>query len=147
MKITKQELEQIKQELRKAYPVGSTVYTIVRSISRSGMAWTISILELNQQVTSYLCATCGKAGPEHGHYDISDDRTHLFKCGKEIIETTVFHPAYKVAAVTGYQLAPRACSHNAVIVKGCGFDHASDIVSSLSYALYGNSNSLHHEAL
>lgn len=109
MKITKQELETITAELRKSFPVGSTVYTIVRSISRSGMAWTISVLEINNK--------------------------------------NVYHPAYKVAAVTGYQLAPRNCSHNAVIVKGCGFDHAGEIVSKLSYALYGNANSLNHEAL
>ena len=140
MKITKQEIEQIKQKLRKAYPVGSTVYTIVRSISRSGMAWTISPLQIENKVTAYKCAVCGGDGPSH----TSD---HPFKCGEEIVETSVWHPAYNVAAVTGYQLAPRTCSHNAVIVKGYGFDHAGEIVSNLSYALYGNSNSLHHEAL
>lgn len=140
MKITKQELETITAELRKSFPVGSTVYTIVRSISRSGMAWTISVLEIKNRVDRYLCATCGGDGPSHG-------TEHPFKCGKEIIETNVYHPAYKVAAVTGYSLAPRSCSHNAVIVKGCGFDHAGEIVSNLSYALYGNATSLHHEAL
>ena len=63
MKINKAEFEQLTAELRKMFPVGSTVYTIVRSVSRTGMSREISVLEFKTKVASYLCATCGKPGP------------------------------------------------------------------------------------
>jgi len=37
-------------------------------------------------VIGYLCATCGKSGPEHGHYDSTNPRTHKFVCGEEITQ-------------------------------------------------------------
>ena len=32
----------------------------------------------------YLCAVCGKTGPEHGHYDAHDPTTHKIVCGEPI---------------------------------------------------------------
>ena len=36
------------------------------------------------KISNYLCATCGKTGPEHGHYDVTDPKTHKFVCGEEV---------------------------------------------------------------
>jgi hypothetical protein len=34
------------------------------------------------EVIDYLCATCGKTGPEHGHYDATNPNTHKFVCSE-----------------------------------------------------------------
>jgi hypothetical protein len=39
---------------------------------------------IRPEVIGYLCAECGKTGPEHGHYDVTDPATHKFKCGEPI---------------------------------------------------------------
>lgn len=42
-KYTKEEVEQAKETLRRYYPKGSTVYTILRKVSSSGMSRQISV--------------------------------------------------------------------------------------------------------
>lgn len=37
-----------------------------------------------ETIIAYRCAECGKTGPDHGHYDVTDPATHKFKCGEPI---------------------------------------------------------------
>ncbi|MGO8792904.1 MAG: hypothetical protein ACLQVL_36715 [Terriglobia bacterium] len=55
-------------------------YRAIIAQSKSKGIW----IALN--VIGYLCAVCGKSGPEHAHYDSTDPRTHKFVCGEEITQ-------------------------------------------------------------
>ena len=45
-KVQRAEIEEKKTLLRKWYPEGSTVHTVIRSVSKSGMSRTIGVLKL-----------------------------------------------------------------------------------------------------
>lgn len=53
-------------------------YHAVIARAKSSGAWT------RPEVIGYLCGECGKSGPEHGHYDVTDPNTHKFVCGEEV---------------------------------------------------------------
>lgn len=111
MKITptKAERAQAIEDLRQMFPEGSTVYTIVRSIARSGMSREISVLCIHDK-------------------------------------STVYHPNWSVAAVTGITLN-RGGWRDGLIVKGCGFNHSQYIADMVSIALYGKEGVLQYNSL
>ena len=57
-----------------------------------------------------------------------------------------YHPNYAASALTGIRLN-RGGYRDALVVSGCGFDAAAEIVGQLSAALFGDYNALRHDAL
>jgi hypothetical protein len=107
MKVTKKEREEAIEQLRKWVPKGSTVYTILRHVSKSGMQRVISVVVF------------------------LPDETHVNN-GKPIL----IHPNYYVSKALGWPLKIKM-GHDGVVVDGCGMDMGFHLVSTLSYALYG----------
>lgn len=95
-------------DLRALCPPGTTVYTILRSVSRSGMSRDLSVI--------------------------------VFKDGHAL------HPNWAVSQVTGHRLN-RGGWRDALVSKGCGFNHADTLVQDLAEALHGDSQSLKHQDL
>lgn len=99
--------------LRKLLPEGSTVYTILRRRSRSGMQRKIGVLVISPETATLRCA-----------------------------EPILLWPNWDVALVTGMRL-DRKDGQDGIIVKGCGMDDAGGhLVQRLSYALYGEEGQL-----
>lgn len=117
-KVTKTERDAQIAKLREWFPKGSTVYTILRSVSRSGMQRQISVLAL-----------------------VPDDKTS--EMPKHIID---LHPNWSVSQVLGYRLN-KGGANDALIVNGCGMDMGFDIAYNLASALYGDGYALNHRWL
>lgn len=104
--------------LLRAFPHGSTVYTILRKVSRSGMQRHISVLALIPG------------------YDADDTP-----------QVADLHPNWPTSVVTGYRLVPRGLGYDGLVLNGCGADMGYEICASLSYALYGEMYALKHRWL
>jgi hypothetical protein len=120
VKISKTERDEQIEKLRKWFPKGSTVYTILRSVSRSGMSRQISIVCLH----------------------IKDGRT-ADNSDARIID---LHPNWSISRALGYRLN-KGGAHDAVIVNGCGMDMGFEIAYNLASALYGDGYALEHRWL
>ena len=119
------EREEALEALRKAFPKGSTVYTILRKVSRSGVQRHVSVVAL-------LAGTVGSYIPE-GPNQFSG-------------EVAPTWPSYWVSKVTGYRYS-EATGHNAVVVNGCGTDAGFEVAYSLAYVLWGDGYALKHRWL
>lgn len=97
-----------------------TVYTIVRSVARSGMSREISVV-----------IPLIKKG------DISGG-----ECPARVQQFV--HPSYTIAALLGRTYSEKN-GHNAVVCKGCGMDMGFDLVQNLSYALYKDERKIRQE--
>lgn len=119
------EFEQAKETLLRCYPRGSTVYTILRHVSRSGMQRHISVLSLLPGITSEV-----DSGPEASP------------------TLDIRHPNWSVSKlIPGYRLTPRNRAHDALIVNGCGMDMGFDVAYNIASALYGDGYALNHRWL
>lgn len=74
---------------------GSDVYKLAAVALCKKMKWEGPLIEgglpngdyvfvFAPKISHYLCATCGKAGIDHGHYDATDPNTHKFVCGEAV---------------------------------------------------------------
>lgn len=97
-----------------------TVYTIVRSVARSGMSREISVV-----------IPLIKKG------DISGG-----ECPARVQQFV--HPSYTIAALLGRTYSEKN-GHNAVVCKGCGMDMGFDLVYNLSSVLYGDGYKIRQE--
>lgn len=110
------------EQLRKWFPKGSTVYTILRHVSRSGM----------QRQISVVCLTQSDNDPSRP----KEDRNGIVD----------LHPNWSVSQVLGYRLN-KGGAHDAIVVNGCGMDMGFEIAYNLSHALYGDGYALKHRWL
>lgn len=109
-------------KLREWFPKGSTVYTILRSVSRSGMQRTLSVVAL----------PIYRPSVENRVEDRQDEIIPLF-------------PDYYTSLVTGYSLSRGGVGH--IIVKGYGSDAGMEVAHALGYYLYGDEFALKHRWL
>lgn len=121
MKVSKTERDEQIEKLRKWFPKGSTVYTILRHVSRSGMQRQISVVALSYDGTVY-----------------ETDKSPVQK----IID---LHPNYSVSQILGYRL--NSNWHDSLTVNGCGVDMGFEIAYNLARALYGDGYALSHRWL
>lgn len=117
-----QKLEAIKQ-LREYLPAGSTVYTILRDVSRSGMSRRISVVAMAHTFKKVQCS-CG------------EDAEQYFE---DLEECYPLHITHLVSQAIGWRI--KTGFNDALVVSGCGMDMGEHLVQTLSYALYGNSHS------
>lgn len=110
-KVSKSEYDQQLTQLRQWCPPGSTVYTILEHVSRSGMQRTIKVL------VPYV-----------------HDRAAVREMSGSGID--FIHPNYATAIVTGYSL-DKGRGRAGVKVGGCGMDMGFALVHSLSERLWG----------
>jgi len=104
--------EEAIEELREVFPRGSTVFSVCRHVSASGMAgW-----------YSFVCfVPVAKGSGTHGAYAL--------------------HPNYLIAAATGYRFGEKNGSF-CIRVNGCGFNRPLEVVQALARALYGSDDAL-----
>lgn len=117
MKTTKTERDQAIERLREWFPKGSTVYTILRHVSRSGMQRTIGLVSLR--------------GQEDGR-----------ETNPNAVD--IRHPNYAASEVLGYTLDKQ---REGVKVGGCGMDMGFAVVYDLARVLYDDGYALKHEWL
>lgn len=125
-----QKLEAIKQ-LREYLPAGSTVYTILRDVSRSGMSRRISVVAMAHTFTEW-------------DQQCEEARDGIIS-GKDLKECYPLHITSLVSQALGWRI--KTGFNDALVVSGCGMDMGYHVVSSLSYALYGTSGSLNQRWL
>lgn len=122
-------------QLREWLKPGDTVYTILDSVSRSGMSRQIRVVVPYSRVrcrvcghertsenctpTLYVGEVCERAPECTGLYEVSID--HL-------------HPNYSVAKAIGARQAKKG---DGIIMGGCGMDMGFALVYELSQVLYG----------
>jgi hypothetical protein len=108
------------ERLREWLKPGDTLYTVLDSVSRSGMSRTIRVvLPYVRGVEVESAAPGGKP-------------TDYVR--KDSVGVDFLHPNHAVAEVLGYRRAKRG---DGLIVGGCGMDMGFHVVNSLSSALYG----------
>jgi len=117
---------ELMNDLRAWMPKGSTVYTIVRSVARSGMSRVISPMVLEQHTK---CELCGLSGPQHGQA--------AHKYSAEYYSEPIF-PEYKIAQLLGWSLD----KNHGIKVQGCGMDMGFHMVYTLASILYDDGNAL-----
>jgi hypothetical protein len=103
------------------------------------------------------CKVCGKSGPEHGHYDVTDPSTHKYEvewCGKPEIgmvymggsrsgmqrrymvmaasDDKIERISWAVAAVTGMRFNR---DEQSIVINGCGFSATLEICAAVNAAL------------
>lgn len=117
-KLTPAERDEHLTRLREWFPKGSTVYTILRRVSASGMT---------RHISPVAVLTADRAeGGRLQHY--------------------TRHPTYSVAAVCNYSIK-KDWPSDSLVVKGCGSDMGFELAYSLAHALYGDGYALKHEWL
>lgn len=93
-----------------------TVYTVMRSVARSGMSREISVV---------IPVVVG--------------------CDGGIPQVRQFvHPSYTIAGLLGRSYSEKN-GHNSVVCHGCGMDMGFDLVYNLSSVLYGDGYKIHQE--
>lgn len=102
------------QKLRAWFPKGSTVYTNVEHVSRSGMMRHISVW--------------GYRRDEEGKIAMDPNG-----------EPYRVHPNYAVSTALGWSMA-----RDAVKVSGCGMDMCFHLVYTLSHVIHGDGYALKH---
>lgn len=121
MKTTKAEKEEQLARLRAWLPKGSTVYTVLESVSRSGMSRQIRLLA-------------------HGRDD--SGKIALDPNG----EPYFIHPNYGASVILGWPQAKQG-NGDGIKVSGCGMDMGFHLAYSLSCALHGDGYALNHRWL
>lgn len=117
MPYTEREKQEAAEALRKLLPAGSCVYSIVRSVSRSGMSRRMSfVVPTNEARLTGKLETRETGKPTIYHYE-----------NNLIIPLTL-----DIARVLGYRFN---ADDNSITVRGCGMDMGWHIVSSLARAL------------
>ena len=130
MRLSKSERETQKAEairqLREYLPAGSTVYTIRRDVSRSGMSRRISVVAMAHSFMEW----------EQQCEEARDGVVF----GKDLKECYPLNLTGPVSRALG--LRYKTGFNDSLVVSGCGMDMGYHIVSSLSHVLYGKSDSL-----
>lgn len=130
-------------KLREWIKPGDTVYTVLDSVSRSGMSRQIRVL------VPYL-RTEVEYAPGRWREDADGELEHADDCAQRVIsaaECTCYvangarrqtidflHPNHSVAIALGMRRAKRG---DGLVVGGCGMDMGFHLVYELSHALYG----------
>lgn len=143
-KATKTAYTEAVDQLRKWLPPGSTCYTILESVSRSGMSRQI------RAVLPYLreqCNQCSAPGyPDRADGGSAYERPEGWRtrtgmpCAREgcggMIASVIdhLHPNHAISVVTGYRQAKKG---DGIILGGCGMDMGFALVYALSSRLYG----------
>lgn len=109
--------------LRKVYPKGSTVYTILRSVSRSGATSQVTLMGLGVDTA-----------------DLVIDQ-HRQASGAT---AEVWFPHYAASIITGYRQGTWEGHDTLILPK---FHHAYDISARVSQALYGSPDALTHRSI
>lgn len=104
----KQEQTEQVEALKGILQVGDTVYTVLRSVSKSGMFRRMDVYAIKDNRPVWLTSRVAK----------------LISCRYGVED-------WRKSAGLG--------------VSGCGMDMGFHVVNSLSYAIFGNGNSLKHE--
>ena len=121
MKHTKAEIEEQTTRLKAWLPKGSTVFTILESVSKSGMSRQIRLVAFGRD--------------DSGKITLDDNG-----------EPYLIHPNYGASVILGWtQAKPR--SGDGIKVGGCGMDMGFHLVYSLSCALHGDGYALNHRWL
>lgn len=118
-----QKAEAIKQ-LREYLPAGSTIYTILRDTSRSGMSRRISVVTMAHSFTEW-------------DQQCEEARDGVIT-GKDLKECYPLHLTNLVARALGWRI--KKGFNDSLIVSGCGMDMGFHVVYSLSQALGYNVN-------
>lgn len=112
--------------LRTILPKGSTVYTILKHVSRSGMT---------RGIDCYALSVETRKGQEDGH-----------EYQKQVAEPIWITP-YVGHAIESPQPIDYWRKSLGLKVGGCGMDMGFHVVNSLSYALYDNGYAIKHQWL
>lgn len=118
MKYSKAEINQQTENLRQWIPRGSTVFTNVASVSKSGMSREIRVVVFAKHA--------------NGSLESIDN------------EPLIYHPNYAVAVVLGLRQSRK---NDGVIVSGCGMDMCWHLVTRLAHALYGDEKALNQRSI
>lgn len=128
--MTKKEKELVHAQARIALldllPAGSTVYTILRDVSRSGMSRRISVVAMAHSFMEW-------------DQQCEEARDGIV-FGKDLKECYPLNLTGPVSRALG--LRYKTGFNDSLVVSGCGMDMGYHIVSSLSHVLYGKSDSL-----
>ena len=117
MRVSKPEREEQLERLRKWFPKGSTVYTILRHVSRSGMQRTIGVVA--------LIPPNSKSALKERDIDIR-------------------HPNYATSIVCG-MLEDR--QRSGVKINGTGMDMGFEVAYRIGQAIHGDGYALSHQWL
>lgn len=120
-KLTQAEREESLARLREWFPKGSTVYTVLRHVSRSGMMRHIGVIALQTRRKEHIA----------GHPSADT-------------EVVILHPNYHAARVLGYA---QASQNDGLKVGGAGMDMGFHVAYGLASALYGDGYALEHKWL
>lgn len=120
-KHSKADVERATEFLKRCYPKGATVYTILRQVSRTGMSRQISLVSI--QV-------------DEGDSFMEDESA-----------VAVLHPNWATSVILGLALTPTETGYDAVKIGGCGMDMGYEIAYRLGQALYGDGYALKHRWL
>lgn len=111
---------------------GDTLYTICRSVSRSGMTRTIGLVQIEP-----CCSECGA--------DVGENGACPHGCNARV-RSIVRHPNHAAALALGRRLSTKG--DDGVIVQGCGMDMGFHLVYTLSRLLFdGDGYALSHRWL
>jgi hypothetical protein len=121
MKVETEDLAAAREMLTRWFPKGSTVYTILRSVSRTGMTRVIGVVSLRATPVQHM------AGHPSADYEVS-----------------VAHPNYYASLLTGYKLMER---DDGLKLHGAGMDMGFELAYTLSRELYGDGYALNHKWL
>lgn len=110
-------------DLKQNIHAKDVIYTIVRHRSASGM---------------YRAIDCYIFRPDFEYRPNDTVEPFVFK------GLTKLRYTYSIAKALGYRYDTK---HEAIGVGGCGFDAAHQIVSDLSYALFGDADKLRKEEI
>lgn len=124
MKTTQEEQDKAKRQLLKYLKPGSTVYCVLRSVSRSGMNRNIDFYVFRPQKRSVAMS------PVDGHPVYKEHRDYA----------PVYLSGY-IANLCGYARD----KDGALKVSGCGMDMGFAVVNHLGQKLFGDGYKLNHE--
>lgn len=122
-KVSKQEYQEQLDRLKEWLPPGSTLYTILEHVSRSGMQRTIRVVLPTIEGT-----TVESADPQTrkaGDYIRRDS-----------LRAEFLHPNHAVSVITGYT-RDNGRGREGVKIGGCGMDMGFALVNHVSEKLYG----------
>jgi hypothetical protein len=125
-KVSKQERDEAIARLKTWLKPGDTIFTCIRSVSRSGMYRTMAVYHFATTMQD-VC------------WGSSSDRKH--KCRREVQVECL---TYNVALACGYRFDRQ---REALGVGGCGMDMGFAVVYDLSMKLFGNGYDLNQRWL
>lgn len=131
--ITERDYAHACARLREMLPRGSTVYTILRHVSRSGLQRELSLVGAVREDAATAPQKPSDANTCPRCAQIERTKAELLR---------VQHVTYYAAKVGGWRMV-----RGALVVKGCGMDLGADVVATLGNVLYCDGKSLRHEWL